>query len=84
MPSRSEFSVSTNEDHGRCEELRSKIKVITDGEYSVSKREVDKLRQELGEEPLPSLQTMLDEKSAALSVLSQLTTYAYCCRILDI
>jgi hypothetical protein len=56
---------STNEGHGRCDDLRSKIKAITDGEYMVSKREVDKLRQELGQEPLPSLQHMLDEKSAA-------------------
>ncbi|KAF8582295.1 hypothetical protein K439DRAFT_1351553 [Ramaria rubella] len=48
-----------------CEELRGKIKTITDGEYAASKREVDSLRQELGQEPLPSLQNMLDEKSAA-------------------
>lgn len=52
----------------RCDELRAKIKLITDGEYSASKHEVDKLRQELGQEPLPSLQQMLDEKSAALSI----------------
>ena len=62
-------AVSTNEGHGRCDDLRSKIQTITDGEYSNSKREVDKLRQELGQEPLPSLQNMLDEKSAALSLL---------------
>ncbi|KAF8496319.1 hypothetical protein JB92DRAFT_2796061, partial [Gautieria morchelliformis] len=48
-----------------CEDLRSKIKGITDGEYMISKCEVDKLRRELGQEPLPSLQNMLDEKSAA-------------------
>ncbi|GJJ12372.1 hypothetical protein Clacol_006613 [Clathrus columnatus] len=50
-----------------CDELRAKIKVITDGEYAAAKHEVDILRQELGQEPLPSLQQMLDEKSAALS-----------------
>jgi hypothetical protein len=69
MTSRLVNTVSTDEDHGRCEELRSKIKAITDGDYAASKCEVDKLRQELGQEPLPSLQHMLDEKSAALSVL---------------
>lgn len=52
----------------RCEELRVKIQGITDGDYSASKREVDRLRQELGQEPLPNLQHMLEEKSAALSV----------------
>ena len=52
----------------RCDELRTKIKAITDGEYAASKREVDTLRQELGQEALPSLQNMLDEKSASLSI----------------
>jgi len=55
--------------YARCDELRSKIKTITDGDYASSKREVDTLRQELGQEALPSLQNMLDEKSAALSLL---------------
>jgi len=51
--------------NARCEELRVKIQGITDSDYSASKREVDRLRQELGQEPLPNLQHMLEEKSAA-------------------
>jgi hypothetical protein len=49
----------------RCSDLRSKIQAITDGDYAVAKREVDALRAELGQAPLPSLQATLDEKSAA-------------------
>ncbi|RDX49830.1 hypothetical protein OH76DRAFT_1403431 [Lentinus brumalis] len=45
-------------------DLRQKIKAITDSEYTVAKQEVDRLRQELGQPPLPSLQTTLEEKSA--------------------
>ncbi|TDL24894.1 hypothetical protein BD410DRAFT_785619 [Rickenella mellea] len=48
-----------------CSDLRSKIQAITDGDYAVAKREVDALRGELGQAPLPSLQATLDEKSAA-------------------
>ncbi|KAI0707995.1 hypothetical protein C8Q76DRAFT_137966 [Earliella scabrosa] len=44
--------------------LRDKIQTITDGEYAVAKQDVDRLRQELGQPPLPSLQTTLEEKSA--------------------
>ncbi|RPD56401.1 hypothetical protein L226DRAFT_513158 [Lentinus tigrinus ALCF2SS1-7] len=45
-------------------DLHQKIKTITDGEYAAAKQEVDRLRQELGQAPLPSLQTTLEEKSA--------------------
>ncbi|OBZ69246.1 hypothetical protein A0H81_10909 [Grifola frondosa] len=45
-------------------ELRQKIQVITDGDYAIAKQDVDKLRQELGQPPLPSLQSTLEEKSA--------------------
>ncbi|KAF8517564.1 hypothetical protein BU17DRAFT_49642 [Hysterangium stoloniferum] len=48
-----------------CDDLRAKIKQITDGDYAAAKHDVDMLRQELGQEPLPSLQHMLDEKNAA-------------------
>lgn len=41
-----------------------KIAALTEGEYAVSKQEVDRLRQELGQPPLPSLQSTLDEKSS--------------------
>ncbi|KAI0807988.1 hypothetical protein C8Q74DRAFT_1190212 [Fomes fomentarius] len=45
-------------------DLRSKIQNITDGEYAVAKQDVDRLRHELGQGPLPSLQSTLEEKSA--------------------
>ncbi|EMD38256.1 hypothetical protein CERSUDRAFT_113420, partial [Gelatoporia subvermispora B] len=47
-----------------CTDLRQKIQTITDGDYAVAKSDVDKLRQELGHPPLPSLQNTLEEKSA--------------------
>ncbi|OCH93435.1 hypothetical protein OBBRIDRAFT_724991 [Obba rivulosa] len=42
----------------------SPLIIITDGEYASAKADVDKLRQELGHPPLPSLQSTLEEKSA--------------------
>ncbi|KAF8624110.1 hypothetical protein AX15_006021 [Amanita polypyramis BW_CC] len=45
-----------------CEELRRKIEQLADGEYMSVKRDVDRLRQELGQPPLPSLQAALEEK----------------------
>ncbi|KAI1791765.1 hypothetical protein LXA43DRAFT_972971 [Ganoderma leucocontextum] len=45
-------------------DLQTKIKSITEGEYTVAKHDVDRLRQELGQPPLPSLQSTLEEKSA--------------------
>ncbi|KAF7778443.1 hypothetical protein Agabi119p4_2788 [Agaricus bisporus var. burnettii] len=47
-----------------CIDLRTKITQLTDGDYGVAKRDVDKLRQELGQPPLPSLQETLEEKTA--------------------
>lgn len=47
-----------------CEETRTKITSLTDNEYAVAKADVDRLRQELGQPPLPSLQTTLEEKTA--------------------
>ncbi|KAF9818955.1 hypothetical protein IEO21_02369 [Rhodonia placenta] len=46
-----------------CDDLRHKIQAITDGEYASAKADVDRLRQELGQSPLPSLQQTLEEKS---------------------
>ncbi|KAH9043354.1 hypothetical protein EDB84DRAFT_1262122 [Lactarius hengduanensis] len=49
--------------NNECTELRTRIQQITDGEYATAKRDVDALRAELGQHPLPSLQTTLEEKS---------------------
>ncbi|KZT69870.1 hypothetical protein DAEQUDRAFT_811142 [Daedalea quercina L-15889] len=47
-----------------CTDLRQKIQSISDTEYATAKADVDRLRQELGQPPLPSLQQTLEEKSA--------------------
>ncbi|KAH7874924.1 uncharacterized protein C8R40DRAFT_1160952 [Lentinula edodes] len=44
--------------------LRHQILTLSDGEYAVAKADVDRLRAELGQPALPSLQTMLDEKAS--------------------
>ncbi|KXN91449.1 hypothetical protein AN958_00711 [Leucoagaricus sp. SymC.cos] len=44
-------------------DLRTKIAQLTDGEYAVAKRDVDRLRRELGQPSLPSLQETLEEKT---------------------
>lgn len=46
-----------------CQDTRAKIAQLTDGDYAIAKADVDKLRQELGQPPLPSLQSTLDEKT---------------------
>ncbi|KAF8559855.1 hypothetical protein OG21DRAFT_1390418, partial [Imleria badia] len=48
----------------RCAELRQQIAALQDGEYAAAKTEVDRLRQELGQAPLPPLQATLDEKTS--------------------
>ncbi|KAI0784425.1 hypothetical protein C8Q75DRAFT_780110 [Abortiporus biennis] len=45
-------------------DIRTKIQTITDNEYATAKQDVDRLRQELGQPPLPGLQTTLEEKTA--------------------
>ncbi|KAF8725020.1 hypothetical protein AX14_008463 [Amanita brunnescens Koide BX004] len=55
------MEVSINKE---CEELRRKIEHLTDGEYSSAKRDVDRLRAELGQPPVPSLQATLEEKKS--------------------
>ncbi|KAI0636491.1 hypothetical protein C8Q77DRAFT_1051054 [Trametes polyzona] len=45
-------------------DLQYKIKTISEGEYLAAKQDVDRLRQELGQPPLPSLQSTIEEKSA--------------------
>ncbi|KAI0717640.1 hypothetical protein C8Q72DRAFT_160294 [Fomitopsis betulina] len=47
-----------------CADLRQKIQTISDTEYATAKADVDRLRQELGQSPLPSLQQTLEEKSS--------------------
>jgi hypothetical protein len=42
--------------------LRIKIQTITEGEYAIAKRDVDHLRVELGQTPLPGLQETLEER----------------------
>ncbi|KAI0005918.1 hypothetical protein BJV74DRAFT_800803 [Russula compacta] len=49
--------------NNECAELRARIQQITDGEYATAKRDVDALRAEIGQPPLPGLQTTLEEKS---------------------
>jgi hypothetical protein len=60
----SRFACIASHHHHRCAELRVKINQLTEGEYAGAKRDVDRLRQELGQPPLPSLQSTLDEKSS--------------------
>ncbi|KIJ69203.1 hypothetical protein HYDPIDRAFT_66526, partial [Hydnomerulius pinastri MD-312] len=52
------------ETHARCTELRQQIATLQDGEYAAAKADVDRLRGELGQPPLPPLQTTLDEKTS--------------------
>lgn len=46
----------------RCSDLRLKIQTITEGEYAIAKRDVEQLRAELGQTPLPNLQETLEER----------------------
>jgi hypothetical protein len=48
----------------RCRETQAKIAQLTENDYAVAKADVDRLRQELGQPPLPSLQSTLDEKTS--------------------
>ncbi|KAE9396781.1 hypothetical protein BT96DRAFT_941446 [Gymnopus androsaceus JB14] len=47
-----------------CSNLRTQILSLSEGDYASAKADVDRLRAELGHPPLPSLQSMLDEKAA--------------------
>jgi hypothetical protein len=49
--------------NNECADLRARIQQITDGEYATAKRDVDALRAELGQPPVPGLQATLEEKS---------------------
>lgn len=52
----------------RCADLRLKIQSITEGEYAIAKRDVDQLRAELGQSPLPNLQETLEERKRELVI----------------
>ncbi|KAF8205482.1 hypothetical protein K438DRAFT_1963925 [Mycena galopus ATCC 62051] len=45
-------------------QLRNKIAQLSEGEYRVAKADVDRLRADLGQPPLPTLQETLDGKGA--------------------
>ncbi|KAJ6501868.1 hypothetical protein C8R45DRAFT_974602 [Mycena sanguinolenta] len=45
-------------------QLRTKIAQLSDGEYKAAKADVDRLRADLGQPPLPTLQETLDGKGA--------------------
>ncbi|KAF9532815.1 hypothetical protein CPB83DRAFT_758687 [Crepidotus variabilis] len=47
-----------------CNDTRSKIEQLTNGDYAVAKTDVDKLRAELGQPPMPSLQETLEERKS--------------------
>ncbi|KAG2743656.1 hypothetical protein P692DRAFT_20838241 [Suillus brevipes Sb2] len=47
-----------------CADLRQQIQTLQEGEYAIAKADVDLLRAELGQPPLPPLQTKLDEKTS--------------------
>jgi uncharacterized protein YjcR len=47
-----------------CADLRQQIQTLQEGEYAIAKADVDRLRTELGQPPLPPLQTKLDEKTS--------------------
>ncbi|KAJ7202410.1 hypothetical protein GGX14DRAFT_699229 [Mycena pura] len=47
--------------------LSAKIAALSEGEYGAAKAEVDRLRAELGQPPLPSLREMLDGKGAGIT-----------------
>ncbi|KAF8912245.1 hypothetical protein CPB84DRAFT_1722685 [Gymnopilus junonius] len=47
-----------------CRETRNKIAQLTETDYAIAKRDVDRLRAELGQPPMPSLQSTLEEKTA--------------------
>ncbi|KAG1762658.1 hypothetical protein EDD22DRAFT_1043134 [Suillus occidentalis] len=47
-----------------CADLRQQIQILQEGEYAIAKGDVDRLRAELGQPPLPPLQTKLDEKTS--------------------
>ena len=51
--------------YSRIAGLHHKVKTLSEGEYAAAKSDVDRLRQELGQQPLPSLQNLLEEKTSA-------------------
>jgi hypothetical protein len=56
------FSLSFSSDHLRFNDTRAKIDQLTKGDYAIAKADVDRLRAELGQPPMPSLQETLEER----------------------
>ena len=54
----------------RCRDTRTKITQLTETDYAVAKADVDRLRKELGQPPLPSLQQTLEEKTSQFVPIS--------------
>ena len=54
----------SHRDCPRVGELQTRIKTLSEGEYAAAKHDVDRLRKELGQPPLPSLQATIEERSA--------------------
>ncbi|KAJ7685775.1 hypothetical protein DFH06DRAFT_50548 [Mycena polygramma] len=57
--------------------LRTKIGSLSEGEYKAAKTEVDRLRSDLGQPPLPSLQETLDGKGAGRGDHSRYLTHPH-------
>ncbi|KAG9003431.1 hypothetical protein FRB95_010933 [Tulasnella sp. JGI-2019a] len=57
-----------------CEEMRTLIKEMTEGEYTAAKTAVDRLRQELDMDPAPSLERKLEEKRGRHSTAAPMLT----------
>jgi len=49
----------------RCIDLRGRIQTITENEYAQAKEDVDKLRKELGQSPIQSIQETLNQRESA-------------------
>lgn len=50
-----------------------KIQTITEGEYTIAKRDVDQLRAELGQLPLPNLQETVEDRKRESATSFSLT-----------
>ncbi|KAJ7154165.1 hypothetical protein C8R46DRAFT_446068 [Mycena filopes] len=63
-------------------QLRAKISTLSEAEYKVAKADVDRLRADLGQPPLPSLQETLDGKGAGCVYVFSLIRFPCLCSLL--